>query len=435
MPTPVTAARVIGGILQKPPPTFAARWTVLGAMSLALFGSYYAFDTIGPLAPVLTRQLQFSNSQVGLLQASYSLPNVFVLLAAGVLIDRIGAKKSMLAFGIMILSGLVITAVTPRIPVMVAGRLMFGLAAESLAMATHVAIARWFLRDELNLAFALRSSACRLGSLTAQTSPTWAAAAYAYWQWPLLLSVGFGSFCILGTALYWVLDTRGDARFELAASQHKARFAFADFFQFNRSFWLLAGLCICFYSCVFPFQTFGQKFMIEARAVTPTRASLLIGMDPLFSLCLMPVFGHLADRYGNRALLMAIGSLLLVPVFLLLTYTPASPFFAMVTMGVAFALVPAVLWMSVVLVVDRTRIGFASAVVDAVQQIGLVVTNLLIGWTNDRWQAGVTNPAGYRPGMWIFTGLAMLAVCCAMGLRRVETGPHAHGLETLTSRL
>lgn len=430
----MTATHVTLGTVPKPPPTFAARWIVLATMSLAVFGSYYAFDTIGPLAPVLTRQLQFSNSQIGLLQASYSLPNVFVLLAAGILIDRIGAKKSMLAFGVMIFSGLVITAVTPRIGVMVTGRVIFGLAAESLAMATHVAIARWFLRSELNLAFALRSSACRLGSLTAQTSPTWAAAAYTSWQSPLLLSAGFGSLCILGTGLYWVLDTRGDAQFELAASQHNARFTFGDFFQFNRSFWLLAALCICFYACIFPFQTFGQKFLIEARAVTPQRASLLIGMEPLFSLFLMPVFGHVADRRGNRALLMMIGSLLLVPVFLGLAYAPISPFFAMAVMGLAFALVPAVLWMSVVLVVDRSRIGFASAVVDAVQQIGLVVTNLLIGWTNDHWHAGVANPAGYRPGMWIFTGLAMLAVCVAITLRRVEMGPRAHGLETITAQ-
>jgi hypothetical protein len=106
----------------------------------------------------------------------------------------------------------------------------------------------------------------------------------------------------------------------------------------------------------------------------------------------------------------------------------------MALMGIAFALVPAVLWMSVVLVVDRSRLGFASAVVDAVQQVGLVSVNLLIGWSNDRWLAGPANPGGYRPGMWIFTALALLAVCFVVALRRVETGPGAHGLETIRAR-
>jgi MFS family permease len=418
----------------KPEPTFAARWTVLAAIGIAMYGSYYAFDVIGPLAPVLTRQLHFSDSQIGLLQASYSLPNVFVLLAAGLIIDRIGAKRSMLTFGVIILAGLVVTALTPQIAVMAAGRLILGIGGESLAMATHVAIARWFLRTELSLAFALRTSACRLGSLSAQTSPIWAAAAYGHWRWPLLISVGFGTFCVMGTALYWVLESWGEGGFELGPAGHAGRFAFRDLLQFNRSFWLLAALCVAFYSCIFPFQTFGQKFLINTRHVTPGSASLLIGMEPLFSLLLMPVFGHLVDRKGKRALFMMIGSLLLVPVFLVLAYTDIPPAIPLAMMGVAFALVPAVLWMSVVFVVDRSRLGFASAVVDVVQQVGLVGANLLIGWTNDRWLADAANPAGYRSSMWIFTAFAIVAAFAAIVLRWVETGPHAHGLETLTAR-
>ena len=70
-------------------------------------------------------------------------------------------------------------------------------------------------------------------------------------------------------------------------------------------------------------------------------------------------------------------------------------------------------------------------VVDAIQQLGLVGANLAIGWTNDRWLAGPANPAGYGPGMLLFTASAVLAVIIAIVLRRVETGPDAHGLETI----
>jgi MFS family permease len=418
----------------KPVPKFAARWTVIGAISVAMFGSYYAFDAIGPLAPLLTRQLQFTDSQIGLLQASYSLPNVFVLLAVGLFIDRVGAKRSMLLFGVIIFAGLVVTASSARVPVMATGRLIFGIGGEALAMATHVAIARWFMRSELSLAFGLRTSACRLGSLSAQTSPMWAAAAYTYWQWPLLMAVGFGSLCVVGTGIYWVFESRGERQFDLGPATHHARVVARDFFRFNRSFWLLAGLCIAFYSCIFPFQTFAQKFLINTRNVTPGTASLLVGMEPLFSMLLMPVFGYLVDRYGRRASFMVVGSLLLVPVFPMLAYTDIPPVVPMVILGFAFALVPAVLWMSIVFVVDRSRLGFASAVVDAVQQLGLVAANLLIGWSNDRSLASAANPAGYRNGMWLFTVFALLAVTISIVLRRVETGPHAHGLETLRAR-
>jgi MFS family permease len=418
-------------MIEKSDPTRAYRWSALLAMSVAMYGSYYAFDAIGPLAPLLSRQLHFSDSEIGLLQASYSLPNVFILLAAGLIIDRFGAKNSMLFFSTLVFGGLVVGALSPRIEMMAAGRLIIGIGAESFAVATHVAIARWFLRGELSLAFGVRTSFARLGSLSAQTSPTWAARAYTHWQWPLLISVGFGAICFIGAALYWIVDWRGEKRYELGVPEHKGKFVLADLFKFTRSFWLLAALCIAFYGCVFPFQTFGQKFLIDARQATPRSASLLIGMEPLFSMLFMPFFGHLVDRYGKRTLFMMFGSMLLVPVFLMLGYTSIPPAIPMAMMGVAFALVPAVLWMSIVFVVDRSRLGFASAVVDAIQQIGLVAVNLLIGRSNDRWLASAVNPAGYHPGMWIFTTLAVIAVSCAFVLRRIETGPSAHGLDTI----
>jgi len=416
----------------KPAPARAYRWSVLLAMSVAIYGTYYAFDAIGPLAPLLSRQLGFSDADIGLLQASYSLPNVFILLAAGLIIDRFGAKNTILAFTAIVFVGLVVQALSPRLTIMAAGRLIVGIGAESFAMATHVAIARWFFGGELSLAFGVRSSFARLGSLSAQTSPTWARAAYSYWQYPLLISVGFGALCLIGGVLHWILDWRGDKRYELSVPERKAAWALRDVFRFNRSFWLLAALCVTFYGCIFPFQTFGQKFLIEARGSSPQAASLLIGMEPLFSMMGMPVFGYLVDRYGKRALSMTCGSFLLIPVFVMLAYTDIPPVIPMAMMGIAFALVPAVLWMAIVFVVDRSRLGFASAVVDAIQQIGLVCVNLLIGWSNDHWLASAANPSGYRPGMWIFTILAGFAVFFALWLRRVETGPHAHGLETVT---
>jgi predicted MFS family arabinose efflux permease len=296
-----------------------------------------------------------------------------------------------------------------------------------------VAIARWFWRGELSLAFGIASSFCRLGSLSAQTSPTWAIGAYAYWQWPLLIAVGFGAFCLIGAGLYWMLDSRGERRFQLGHVAHGAQVPLREVFRFDRSFWLLAVLCVTFYGCIFPFQTFGQKFLIESRGVSPQTASLLIGMGPLFSMIGMPLFGFLVDRYARRSLLMIYGSLLIVPVFLMLAYTNIPPVVPMAMMGVAFALVPAVMWPALAYVVDRSRLGLANGMLDTVQQIGLFGINLLIGWSNDHWLASAVNPAGYRPSMLIFTAIALLAVTCGFLLWRVETGPRAHGLETITA--
>ncbi|MGE5156460.1 MAG: MFS transporter, partial [Betaproteobacteria bacterium] len=230
------------GPLDRPVPTRPYRWVVLAAMSVAVYGSYYAFDYIAPLAPLLSRQLHFSDSQIGLLQAVYSLPNIVAMLVAGVVIDRIGTRKSMALFGVLVFVGLAITATSPQLSVMVMGRLIVGSGAEALALASNVAVARWFWHDELSLGFGLRSSVMRLGSVTAQVSPTWAPGAYTYWQGPLLIGVGFGGFCVVGSALYWALDTRGERRFTLGHTAGEHTIALREVFRFNRSFWLIAAL-------------------------------------------------------------------------------------------------------------------------------------------------------------------------------------------------
>ena len=428
-------SQVGGSAHNRPTPSRTARWVVLAVIGIACYGSYYAFDYIGPLAPLLARQLHFSNSDIGLLQAAYSVPNIVATLICGVIIDRLGTRKSLSIFAASIFLGLVFTALSPRLEIMAGGRLLVGIGGEALALTANVGVARWFWHDELSLGFGLRGLAARLGSLSAQTSPTWAARAYGHWRWPLLIGVGFGGFCLLGSALYWIVDVRGERRFRLAHSGGASKIRLRDALRFNLSFWLIAALCVTFYGCIFPFETFAQKFLIEARHVSPQTASLLVGMEPLFSLIGMPIFGILADRYAHRSLLMMFGSLLIVPVFPMLSYTSIPPVIPMAMMGVAFALVPAIMWPALVYVVEEAKLGLANGMLDSVQQLGLVIVNVWIGWANDHWLASATNAAGYHAGMLMFTGIALLSVLCAFALWRAETGPHAHGLETISTRL
>lgn len=401
-------------------------------MSVALYGSYYAFDYIGPLTPLLSRQLHFSDSQIGLLQAVYSLPNIVAMLVCGVVIDRIGTRRSMAIFSVLVFAGLALTAVSPRLAIMVAGRLIVGSGAEALALASNVGIARWFWHDELSLGFGVRATFLRLGSLTAQISPTWAPRAYEYWQWPLLIGVAFGGFCLVGAALYWMVDRSGERRFVLGHAESTERITMGEVFRFNQSFWLIAALCITFYGCIFPFETFGQKFLIESRHLSPRAASLLVGMEPLFAMIGAPLFGWMVDRYARRSLFMMGGSLLIVPVYLILGYTSIPAVVPMAMMGVAFALVPSVMWPALAYVVEKPRLGIGNGMLDTIQQVGLVAINLLIGISNDRWHASVTNPAGYHASMWEFTVIAVLASAFALALWRVESGPNGHGLETIT---
>ena len=422
---------VIVSPVERPAPPKWFRWTVLVLISLAMFGNYYVYDSVSPLADVLKAQLGFSDANIGLLNAIYSIPNVFMVLIGGLIIDRIGTRKATLLFGVLCFAGAAITAAWGSLVPMAAGRLIFGLGAESLIVAVTTAIAKWFRGKELSFAFGMNLTIARLGSFAALNAPTWAAGAYSNWQTPLLISVGMATFCVTGAIFYWLIEGTASRRYALAA-ESTDKVVWSDLFRFGVSYWYVVALCITFYSAIFPFQTFAVKFFIEAHGVTREFGGFLSSLLTLFAMICTPLFGLLVDRVGKRSLFMMFGSLLLIPVYLMMAYTRVPLLVPMAIMGVAFSLIPAVMWPSVAYLVEQPKLGTAYGLMTMIQNIGLAGFNLLIGWANDHWQASATNPAGYRPGMWMFSALGLVALLFAFLLRRRETGASAHGLETIT---
>jgi len=405
---------------------------VLLFLSLAMFGSYYAYDALSPLADVLKQQLRFSDENIGLLQAIYSFPNIFTVVIGGFIIDRLGLRKSLMIFGVLCLVGPAITASSGHLSVMAAGRLIFGMGAESLNVAVTAALARWFKGKELSFAFGINLTICRLGSFAALNSPTWARAAYANWRWPFLIALALSVFCVVGAIVYWIMEAQAEKNFHLGeASTDKV--VFADLFKFGVSYWYIVALCVTFYSAIFPFQTFAVKFFIEAHGTSREFGGFLSSMLTLFAMIATPLFGLWVDRVGKRAMLMMFGSLLLVPVYLMMAYTHVNLYVPMALMGVAFSLIPAVMWPSVAYIVDQSKLGTAYGLMTMIQNIGLFGFNLMVGWANDYSHAGPDNPGGYHLGMWIFSTLGFLGLGFAFLLRQRELSPHGHGLETITT--
>jgi MFS family permease len=420
-------------LAEKPYPPRWYRWTVLVLISLAMFGNYYVYDCISPLADVLKAQLNFSDSDIGLLQAIYSIPNVFMVLIGGFIIDRIGTKKSTFLFGLLCFLGAVVTASSSSLTFMATGRLIFGLGTESLIVAVTTAIAKWFKGKELSFAFGINLTIARLGSFAALNSPSWASKAYEHWQAPLLISVVFGVMCIVGAVLYWGLEVRSEKVYSLGAAGGTDKVVWKDLLNFGTSYWFIVMLCITFYSGIFPFQTFAVKFFIEAHGVSRETGGFLSSMLTLFAMICTPLFGLLVDKIGKRSLFMMFGSILLIPVYLIMAYSHLSLYIPMAMMGIAFSLIPAIMWPSVAYVVDQSKLGTAYGLMTMIQNIGLAGFNLLIGWANDSSMASAANPTGYNLGMWIFSCLGFFGMMFAFLLRRSEMGPHAHGLETITA--
>jgi MFS family permease len=416
----------------SPPPPAAWRWAVLIAVSVAMFGNYYAYDSIGPVADSLQRILGYSDTQIGTLNAIYSFPNILMVLIGGVIVDRWGAARATLVFAAIQGIGALVTAMSPLFPVMAAGRLIFGLGAESMIVAITVAIGQWFVGRQLGFAFGLNLSFARLGSYGADMSTTWFKPLYDRgWQPPLWLATAFAAVCVLGALLYYVLDRRA-GRFAVPRPSPSDRIVWSDLWSFDRSYWYIVGLCVTFYSVIFPFRsTFAIKYFQHAHGLSLQEAGSMNAYVFLAAIFATPTFGLIVDKVGYRSAFMALGTFLLCAVFPLLGYTNANLWVSTVLIGIAFSLVPAVLWPAVPYIVAPNRLGTGYGLMTMLQNIGMMLANLGAGALNDASGAGPTNPAGYNSMLWMFFLLSLFGFVFAAALRLREAGPHGHGLETI----
>jgi MFS family permease len=404
-------------------PARAAQALMFVGTGVCMLGNYYGYDSIGPVAEQLARELHFSDTQIGTLNAIYSLPNIFLVVIGGMLVDRFTARRVTVATSALCLVGAVLTALGAHFPVMAAGRLLFGIGSETLSVAVLVAFAQWFEGRYLALLLALNISLARLGSYFADRSPSFAADLYAQgWQPPLWLAAGFAAAALAGALLYYAVDRREAARgtLTLAPPQH---FDWRHVLSFRAEYWLLVAVCVAFFSVIFPFRsTFAIKYLQEAQGLTLAQAGTLNSYVFLAAVFVTPVFGLLVDKIGRNTLLLAGGSLLLPVSFLVLGTMAHAAGLSTALLGVSFAFLPAVLWPSVVRYSPPEHLGTAYGLMTTLQNFGLFAGNVIAGYLNDAYGASAANPGGYGPMLWFFGLLSLSAFVCTLLLWQRDHG-------------
>lgn len=406
------------------------RWWVLALIAVVIAGNYYAWDSIAPAADLLRRQRGFSQSQIGLLNAIYAVPNIPLSLVGGILIDRIGAARASLiaaGFGFV---GTALTAVGQPYWIMVTGRLLFGIGEETLFISLLAGVAQWFATGGAALAMALFFSMARVGSYAADISPRWAAGVYAAgWQPPLVLAAALTAISFAAAIVYLRIDRYRPAPTAARAPGGHGRFRWRDLTRFDRSFWYIMALNVLFASVFFPFRsTFAIVFFQDAKRLSLADAGLVNSWVFFAAIFATPVFGLIADRFGRRAMLLTLGAGLMPMTFAILGLTQWSLWISTALMGVAFSVIPAVIWPSTAMLVEPTRIGTAFGLINVLQSLGMGALNLAAGWLNDASGAGPRNPAGYGPMLLMFFVFSFGGFLAVAALWRRESGPRGHGL-------
>jgi len=409
------------------------RFTILIFISSLSFGSYFAYDIVGAIAPTLIEELGATRGTLGTFYTMYHIAAILFVLIGGFLIDRLGARKASIMFSLLLLAGVTIVWTAKSIPVFFIGRFLFGAGSEPLIIAQSAILARWFKGKELALSFGISLTVSRLGTLFAFNTGELITSIFGTFRYALFVAVAACVISLAANIVYIIMDRRGERILKLKDGSTEEKIDFKKIREFRPTFWFVTLLCVTFYSAIFPFTALSTDFFVDKwgiARVTEASGGFLYqvfnnllhmsstagGISSIIifaSMILAPFAGRLVDKFGKRATLMIIGSLIMIPSHLLMGITKIYPAYPMIALGASFVLVPAAMWPSIPLIVRKERVGMAFGVMTAIQNIGLALFPYLNGLLRDLTKT-------YTSSMIMFASLGFVGLVFAILLKKAD---------------
>ncbi len=381
----------------------AARWTALGIVSFTMFCGYFIADAMSPLKPMLESQLKWDNIDYGIFTSAYGWFNVFLLMLilGGIILDKTGVRfTGILSTAIMVIGAsmkfLAISRFFPegmapifgiKAQVMFAalGYAIFAVGVETAGITVSRIIVKWFKGKEMALAMGLQVSFARLGTLLAIAIPL----PIAHYFGDVSIPILFGALLLCIGLIAYIVYVRMDIKLEESEAhiekEDEEPFKLSDIVLIitNKGFWLIALLCVLFYSAVFPWIKFATDLVINKYQVDPDLAGLIPSVLPLGTLFLTPFFGNMYDKKGRGATIMIVGAVLLIFVHGIFSIPFLNNWMlamaVTVVLGIALSLVPSAMWPSVPKIIPEKQLGTAYALIFWIQNWGLMGVPLLIG--------------------------------------------------------
>ena len=431
------------------------RWGALAIVAFTMMAAYYVNDVMAPLKNMLESDLAWTSTEFGFFTGAYSFLNVFLLMLiwGGLILDRFGIRfTGKLAAILMVVgTGLEYYAITvlagdeslifgnkTGVFVASAGYSIFGVGAEVAGITVSKIIAKWFRGKEMATAMGVQVALARIGSQAAYSVAIPLARNFSI-DTPLLIGFVLLVGGLIAFFAFSVMDKKLDKQVEASTEDGgEDKFSFNDVKHIltNPGFWLIAVLCVLFYSCVFPFQKFASELMVGKYGIDENVAGSIVGLPALGALILTPVFGGLVDKRGKAASIMMLGAAMLICVHFIYAIPSIDNWLIaiglMIILGIAFSLVPSAMWPSVAKIFPVNQLGTAYALIFFIQNIGLWGIPTLIGWVLDTYcvvgTSGNANEYDYTIPMCIFTGLAILSLFVAFLLKVVDK-KKGYGLE------
>ncbi|MDR0971244.1 MAG: MFS transporter [Bacteroidales bacterium] len=441
------------------------RWTALILIALMMFFGYMFVDVMSPIQSLIEGQRGWTPSVFGTYASAEYILNVCgFLILAGIILDKSGIRFTGTLSASLMLIGACIKFVgisewfqttefntwlnswwitMPGSAKMASlGFMIFGCGCEMAGITVSKAIAKWFEGKEMALAMGLEMAIARIGVFSVFSISPWIAKELGSVVAPVafctvLLLIGLIFFLV-----FCVMDKKLDK--QLGENLHldpEDQFKVSDVGKIlsSSTFWVVALLCVLYYSAIFPFQRYGANMLqCNLEGIDPQDASNIFRWFPIGAAIITPFLGSFLDNKGKGATMLIFGALLLIICHLVfafvlpITHSHLIAYTTIVILGISFALVPAALWPSVPKIMDARYLGSAYSLIFWVQNIGLCFVPMLIGKVLE--SSNATNPAviaaresgatfipyNYTVPLIIFASFGVIAFLIALYLKKMD---------------
>lgn len=450
------------------------RWTALILLASAMFFAYIFVDILSPLQEFLQTQRGWDPVAYGHYAGSEPFLNVFVffLIFAGIILDKMGVRFTAVLSGAVMVLGAGINYyavsdffvgssletfftntlnlpqtwwnVTPFYTGMPAsaklsaiGFMIFGCGAEMAGITVSRGIVKWFKGKEMALAMGIEMAIARVGvAVVVVASPALAAIKPISVSRPVAFELVLLCIGLICFVVYGFMDKKLDA--QGVEEEKDDPFKVSDISKILslKVFWLVALLCVLYYSAIFPFQKYAINMLQCNLHFSAADAGLVFFVFPLGAAAVTPFLGNYLDHKGKGASMLILGAILMIVCHLVFAFVvPATQsvvitLTAVIVLGISFSLVPAALWPSVPKLIDEKLIGSAYALIFWIQNIGLYAFPMIIGSVLSASNPGITDPLqyNYTIPMCVFASLGVMALFLGFALKALDK-KKGYGLE------
>jgi len=400
------------------------KWLALALMNLILFGYLGVFDSPQPLQTQIMKEFKIGEDKYNLLYAFMAAPNIILPIFAGVLVDKMGARLSLIVFGTLVVLGQMIFGYGAQIMsfnMMLAGRVVYSLGADPLNIAQVVMVNKWFKGKELALAISL-------GSLMAGGGKAFNSAII-----PIVYDIAqnihvplyFGGFicflsliCAIVMVIWDKINDKREIQYNPSFGIHKEateNFKCSDMKKFKWIAWLLIINFGIFDGTIFSLRSYLNEFYQTSYRFDNQTAGKYISVHYMTMAISSPIMGFFIDKIGLRASITFWNSFLGILGFLYYILVPTSnqglgPLIPLILFGLFLGIDDAAVFAGLPLVLDEKYLGTGYGLYFVFQNIFLTCLPLVTGSITEHFEK--TDPVtGY---FWASVFLGMFAVLATL---------------------